>query len=252
MSSNSETGHAKNVANFEDLISFCTAYGAAYNPVNTNLKLTALQTKNTAAQAALQAVKGAKAAYDNATNAREIAFEPLKKLATRIVNSLAATTASSQTISDAKAINRKIQGRRGSSSEKAAKIAAEKADSPDKEPAEKVISVAQLSFDAQIDHLARLIQLLSTEPAYAPNEADLKITALNALLTSLKSANTSAINALTGFSNSRIARNAMLYTPKTGLTDIAAEVKKYVVSVFGARSPQYRQISGLRFKNTAD
>jgi len=32
MASTSETGHAKNVANFEDLISFCTGYGTAYNP----------------------------------------------------------------------------------------------------------------------------------------------------------------------------------------------------------------------------
>ena len=27
MASKSETGHSKNVANFEDLISFCTGYG---------------------------------------------------------------------------------------------------------------------------------------------------------------------------------------------------------------------------------
>ncbi|MBK7148718.1 MAG: hypothetical protein IPH78_07800 [Bacteroidetes bacterium] len=32
MASTTETGHAKNVANFEDLISFCTGYGASYNP----------------------------------------------------------------------------------------------------------------------------------------------------------------------------------------------------------------------------
>ena len=32
MPSTSETGHAKNVANFEDLISFCNGYGATYNP----------------------------------------------------------------------------------------------------------------------------------------------------------------------------------------------------------------------------
>lgn len=32
MASTSETGHAKNVANFSTLISFCTAYGTKYNP----------------------------------------------------------------------------------------------------------------------------------------------------------------------------------------------------------------------------
>ncbi len=70
MASTSETGHAKNVATFEDLISFCTAYGATYNPSKAALKLPALTTQNTGAIAALQAVKVAKTAFDNATNTR--------------------------------------------------------------------------------------------------------------------------------------------------------------------------------------
>ena len=91
MASTTETGHAKNVATFEDLISFCTGYGATYNPSKAALKLPALTTQNTGAIAALQAVKVAKTAYDNATNARELAFKPLKPLSTKIVNALAAT-----------------------------------------------------------------------------------------------------------------------------------------------------------------
>jgi hypothetical protein len=39
MASTSETGHAKNVANFQDLISFVTSYGATYNPSKNGLKL---------------------------------------------------------------------------------------------------------------------------------------------------------------------------------------------------------------------
>ena len=34
-----ETGHAKNVANLQDLIAFCTGYGTTYNPTKTALKL---------------------------------------------------------------------------------------------------------------------------------------------------------------------------------------------------------------------
>lgn len=34
-----ETGHAKNVANFQDLISFCEGYGATYNPSKEALKI---------------------------------------------------------------------------------------------------------------------------------------------------------------------------------------------------------------------
>ena len=39
MASTSEVGHAKNVANFQDLIEFVTAYGATYNPSKNSLKL---------------------------------------------------------------------------------------------------------------------------------------------------------------------------------------------------------------------
>ena len=75
MASTSETGHAKNAANFEDLISFCTGYGVTYNPSKVAIKLPGLTTLSTNANAALQAVKVAKTAYDNTTNAREVAFK---------------------------------------------------------------------------------------------------------------------------------------------------------------------------------
>lgn len=68
MASTNETGHAKNVANFEDLISFCVGYGATYNPVNVNIKVPALQAKRTTALTALQTVKTTKTTFDNAVN----------------------------------------------------------------------------------------------------------------------------------------------------------------------------------------
>ncbi len=244
MSSTNETGHAKNVANFEDLISFCTGYGTAYNPSKVNIKLPALNTLFTNAKTVLQTVKSTKTIFDNGTNVREIGFEPFKKLCTRIVNALEATDASKQTVNDAKTINRKIQGKR------ADKIVPPP---PPTDPSAKVIedihiSVSQQSFDNLIDHFTKMIQLVSAEPLYNPNENDLKVVQLNTLLTSLKSANTAVITATTGYSNARISRDSILYATDTGLVDIAGEVKKYVKSVFGASSPQYKQISGLQFK----
>ena len=41
MASTSETGHAKNVANFQNLIAFVTGYGATYNPSKKCFKATA-------------------------------------------------------------------------------------------------------------------------------------------------------------------------------------------------------------------
>lgn len=242
MASTTETGHAKNVATFEDLISFCTGYGATYNPSKAALKLPALTAQNTAAMAALQAVKVAKTVYDNATNARELAFKPLKPLATKIVNGLAATEAAAQTVDDVKTTNNKIQGRRAKTVEKptAAAIAA------GAEPV-KTASTSQQSYDKLIDHFAQLIATLTAEPKYLPNENELKVATLNTLLTDLRAKNTAVISATTALSNARIARDKALYAETTGISDVAQDVKQYIKSLFGASSPQYKQVSGLKF-----
>jgi len=44
-SSTSETGHAKNVANFKDLIAVCTGPGSSYNPANASIKPAELNSK---------------------------------------------------------------------------------------------------------------------------------------------------------------------------------------------------------------
>lgn len=237
-----ETGHAKNVATFEDLISFCTGYGATYNPSKANLKLAALTPQLTAALATLQAVKTAKTAYDNATNAREISFTPLKPLATKIINALAATDAASQTIDDARTVINKIQGRRA----KAVEVPDAKALAEGAEPV-KTASTSQQSYDKLVDHFAQLIALLTAEPKYLPNENELKLATLNTQIADMRTKNTAVINALTAVSNARINRDKLLYGDLTGMVDTALGVKQYVKSLFGAKSPQYKQVSGLRF-----
>ena len=247
MTSTSETGHAKNVANFEDLISFCTGYGTAYNPTKNSIKIAAMNTLLTSARNTLQTVKTTKTAYDNGTNVHEIAFSNLKKRSTRVVNALEATDAVKQTVDDAKTINRKIQGKRADN--KKTPPVAPPAEGTTTTPTEVIqISVSQQSYDSLIDNFSKLIVSVSAEPLYIPNETDLKVTALNTLLTNLKTTNTAVINVTPAYHSAIIARNTSLYQSIIGLVDIALEVKKYVKSVFGARSQQYAEISGLEFK----
>jgi len=91
MTSTSETGHAKNVANLDVLISSVIGYGEAYKPSNVSIQVTALQNLSADAKDALRAVNAAMPSYNIAVAAREIAFDPLAKLSTRILNSLKAT-----------------------------------------------------------------------------------------------------------------------------------------------------------------
>ena len=115
MSSNSETGHAKNVANFSKLVSFCTGYGASYNPSNSEIAMEALTTMQTDSQNAITAVNSALPAYNNAIAAREAAFKPLSKLITRVINALKAAGPGTEITDKAVTLVRKLQGRRASS-----------------------------------------------------------------------------------------------------------------------------------------
>ncbi len=88
---NSETGHAKNVALFQDLISFCTGYGASYNPNKSSIQLSSLNTLHSGAKDSLEVLKTAHTPWINAVSARELAFEPLSRLITRVINALDAS-----------------------------------------------------------------------------------------------------------------------------------------------------------------
>lgn len=235
-----ETGHAKNVANFQDLISFCQGYDKAYNPTKENLKIPNLQLLYQEAKNNLDNFKTQKTALDNATNARRIAFADFKILSTRIINALAVSGADDLAVEDAKAINYKIQG---TSSKKSESI-----ETPQPEGGGNSISTSQQSYDRLIDHFTSLIELLNQNTFYAPNEDDLKITALQTRLTEMETTNTTLINAFTANSNAMISRNEILYNQETGLVQISREVKSYVKSVFGAGSPQYNQVTSLEFK----
>ena len=109
-----------------------------------------------------------------------------------------------------------------------------------------------MSYDSRIENLEKLFKLLAGQPEYAPNETELQVASIDALHGNLKSLNTTAVTTYTDISNARIARNNLLYSPITGLVEIAGSVKKYIKSVFGASSPEYKQVSGLQFKIRKD
>ena len=239
MASVSETGHAKNVANLQDLISFVTGYGATYNPTKNALKLPQLTALATASQTSLADVITKNTAYNNKVNERVNAFSGLKALSTRLVNALETTDATAQVIKDAKGFNRKLQGKRAST-----------ATTPidPNTPAPATISTSQQSYDQLIQHLAGLKLVLATEPSYTPNETDLQPATIQAKIADLTAKNTAVTTAYASVTSSKMARNKILYANNTGLVTIASEVKKYIKSVFGASCPQFEQVRGIEFK----
>ena len=239
MASTSETGHAKNVANFQDLIEFVTGYGATYNPSNSEILLAELTTLHNDSKASVKTVKTTKAPFDDVDGQRKTLFKPLKPLSTKVLGALRGVNAPATVIADAETINRKIQGKRADNSDD---------ENPKDETPKDKISVSQQSYDMQIDHFDKLIELVTVEPKYIPNEIPLKVVTLNTYKTELETINTAVKNAYTPYSSAMIARNKRLYDPQTGLVERAQVVKNYVKSIFGASSPEYKLINKLRFK----
>ena len=239
MASTSETGHAKNVANFQDLIEFVTGYGATYNPSKASLKLPQLIALKASAEGNLTDVITKNTNYNNKVNERITAFSGLKAYSTRLVNALQTTDATSETVGNAKTFNRKLQGKKASASQ---------TPTDPNTPAPTTISTSQQSYDQLIQHLAGLNSVLDAETSYTPNEIDLQTATIQTKIADLNAKNTAVATAYTSISNSRIARNETLYSATTGLVETANEVKKYVKSVFGASSPQFAQVKGIEFK----
>lgn len=243
MASNTETSIANNVSNFEFLTTSILAFGTNYNPSKNSIKHPALLVLLNTSKESLNSVNIAQSAYSNATAAREAVFNPLSKHITRVYNAIKASDTTKQVDENVQTIVRKLQGRRAS-----AKLTDEEKNTLASQGTEtNQVSSTQMSFDNRIENLDKLVMLLDSIPEYAPNEEDLTVEYLKTHQAELKSKNNEAITATILLSNARISRNDILYKPLTGLVDVALDAKTYIKSVYGATSPQYKQISKLRF-----
>lgn len=244
MSKTNDTGHNKNVANFETLIAYLTDYGAVYNPSNVNIQLNSLKESAALALSTNQQVNDMAAKNSNAIAARDLAFEPLKKLSTRIMSAVKASNVVQQVIDNVATHHRKMQGQRASAKlneEEKQKLAASGV-------IVNQISASQQSFDSLVDTFDKLIKLLATIPTYTPNEVDLQQITLSNLYASLLNKNRDVISNNSQLSTFRVNRDKILYDAETGIVALAFDAKNYVKSIFGSSNPQYKQISGIPFK----
>lgn len=243
MAKTSETGYAKNVSNFESLLTSITAFGSSYNPSKDSIKRPALELLLTTAKDAYSEVNTLLSVYSITVDTRETAFEPLSKLITRVNNALKASDSTMQIDESAQTIIRKLQGRRAVAklTEEEKKVLSEAGKEVNQ------ISASQMSYDNRLDNLDKLIALLTTVTQYNPNEEDLKVETLKTLYNDLKLKNSDVVSVYVQLDNARNIRNEILFKPLSGMLDIVYDVKKYIKSAFGATSPQYKQVSKLQF-----
>ena len=110
MASQSEKGHAKNLANIKLLKEICVQVSIAYNPMNSQLTIPSQTALISLCQGDFDNWKSALAVFKDLSDKREIAFEPVDKLVTRVNASVQQLTLPQQTFNDIQAIVSKIHG----------------------------------------------------------------------------------------------------------------------------------------------
>ena len=198
MSNYFETGHAKNVANLLKLNQLIATFGTTYNPSNNAIKVTVLATLYNTANTKLTTVNNLFTTWKNATNARELAFDPLAKQATQILASLQSLGIAQQTIDDFAFQTQKFRSS-GSKLTKADSGIVEptpEAKLPT-DPVEtietKTHSTSQQSFDNKLQHFEKMVLILVSVPSYNPNEVSFKVASLQTQLTNLTTLNNAVI-----------------------------------------------------------
>ena len=232
--STTESGHAKNIANFGALVNSVEDIGNTYNPPTAEISLANLRLLKTSLDKTLPAVFAAEAPYKLAVNARQTSFDGMSKLATRVINSLS-VVGSDREIKDAKTILKKIRGGSAIKPEDPAQAA-------------KTRSTSQMSYDNRVSNFKELTALLAAIPAYKPNEADLKVAALNAYLDKLPGLGATVNKTALALTKARTSRDQLLYAKGTGALALSLKVKKYVKSMSGATSSAAKRIFKIELR----
>ncbi|MCX8526175.1 hypothetical protein OF897_19865 [Chryseobacterium formosus] len=238
MSSTSEVGHAKNAANLQKITQQVSTY-SLYNPPIADITVNSLQALYINANAKLIEVGDKRSTNKNAIVARQTAFENLRSTCTSIINLLEIVGLPEGTLDQARSLTQTIQG----SSRKINPPMEEGKEAP------KTSSTSRQSFTSKAENFGLLLQMLSTLPAYTPNEDALKLQNLSTYHESLKAV-TLVVDQTESVLNTKIIeRDRILYAEDTGVYAISLKIKKYVKSLYGATSPEYKTVSTIEFTN---
>ncbi len=236
-----QSGHAINAANFESIFIILTNLGAAYNPSQTMILLSALKDKLLAAKAAINAENTAEATEANDINARAAIFEDIGKLSTKIKLAAEVNVNDDAFNADIQTLNRRMNGMRA---------AAKPADNPttlDIDESDNINSVSQLSFDDLLATFGEIIARLQSRPDYLPNETEVKVATLETRHAAMSAANNLAKASIAAARNARQSRDEVFYNETDGILKLVKLIKAYVKQNFPKGDPTYDAIIKLNF-----
>ena len=239
MSSTSEVGHAKNIANLNLLNTHIIALGTTYNPSNPKLLLTNLQSIYTTTFLYQESVNTLVAPYSIAVDEREAIFKPLNRELTKLRKAYKATEGVTLAeLEDFMTIIRKLKGVK--------KTTVTASTNPDEEA--DSYSTSQMSYDQRTNTMDLLISLLQNTPNYNPNENEYKVTTYQTKKALMLAKTQAVADTFVPLNNARSTRNTSLYNSEDNLVDIANKAKDYLFTILDSSSAQYKAISKIKFK----
>ena len=245
MSTHSDAGIAKKVANMDKLVAKLLELGATYQPANPLLAITHLQARYALGVQWLDTSRDDKVAGKTAIANRQLAFKPSRNKSSRLYYHLVSLGVSAKDLQMAQSINRKLSGRRAGGKGGDAPKPVEGAEQGN--ASGNGHSVSQLSFDNIIAHWEEWKILLEKIPGYATNEAEFTIAGITAYIQLLKDTNTAVITAEAKEANSRNRRDEVIITDAESIINLGNMAKNYIKSILKPNNPIYKQIMNISF-----
>lgn len=236
--------HVKNVEAFGKLIGICTGLGENYTPGQPNLSISFLNSTLINARLALTNVQDAARDVADTTNAREVVFESMRKIAQRVVSELRSSGVPVQTLADARALNRKLAGHRISRDPVASEGSK---DGPTEPKAEKNQRKARGGdFITQVESFSRLINLVKSTPKYNPVREDLKVSSMETTIAALTKANDEVGKAYATFTHARRYRNDVLYRMPDNMVELSRLAKSHVRAMVGFGGEAFKTVAKIQ------
>lgn len=232
--------NVKNVEALARLVGLCTGLGGQYNPGNQNLQVANMQTLLSNAREVLLKVSTTKTEFENATDKREMLFDEVRNVVTRIIEELRSSGATSLSIANAQTMARKIKGTRHKAEPESSETGQPDAEVPAKRRARG------LDYASVAHHFEKLIETLASEANYEPSAA-LQVPQLKQMLTQMYQVNGEVLQAFVKWNSARSERDELLYGKNGSLIVLGRKVKHKVRAVFGFSSKAYQDVREVRF-----
>ena len=243
----SETGHCVNQSNFGRLVDFCVSKGGAYQPTLIVITLPKIQAKKITIDTSMDAFLDKAAIWGDAVNIREAAYAPVNTLMRQVRSAVDVSDVLDEFKKDVHGVVNEILGVRATPK---MKMMPENPSVPTDESI-KQISAAQTGFDNKLGNVKKLVAMLKVQTNYAPNENDIKLATLQALVTDIVNKNDKVGETAPPMLYGRDDRDKELYAANDGAFDLASKIKKYFKAAFGPSSNEYKHIAKLKFVKLA-